>query len=184
MTLPLAIALFLLPIPFSIHGATEQNPNLVGDKSVVIVPELPELAAVPPDTVIAAQSGRARLTLGWLRQAYERGELPDLDEEERRVAEVNWRTRLALRQSAKPTPDTCTPVGRFTDLTLEQGQTIGFQGGPIQVLNGEPGGSAFNVVTFDPVLGKSLDVQVPGVAVRIRSADPSRPASLCLDNPP
>jgi hypothetical protein len=177
---PIALVLLLAPVPGSIRDEKQHpNLNLVGDKSVVVLTEMDGLDDVPPDTIVAAQSGRAQLTLEWLQNAADEGELPTLTPAERRLAEVNWRLRLALRQTAEPATGTCAPIGKGVDLTLAPDEHIGIVDGPVQVLSRERGGSPFNRVTFHPALGQTLVVQVPGVDVVIQSTDPTKPASIC-----
>jgi hypothetical protein len=177
---PIALVLLLAPVPGSIIDEHQHpNRNLVGDKSVVVLTEMEGLDGVPPETIVAAQSGRAQLTLEWLRNAAAEGELPTLTPEERSVAEVNWRLRLALRQTLQPATGACTPIGKGADLTLAPDERIGIVDGPVQVLSREPGGAPFNLVTFHPAFGETLVVEVPGVDVRIQSTDPTKPASIC-----
>jgi hypothetical protein len=177
---PVSFVLLLLPLPWSIDQARHPNRNVVGDETVVALVDMDGLQDVPPERVVAPQSGRAQLTLAWLRQAARDGKLPTLDADERSVAEVNYRLRLALFQTSDPATGTCTPIDKIRELTLEEGQTIGIKDGPIMVLSAEPGGSPFNLVSFHPLLGETLRVEVPGVAVLIRSADPSHPAQVCV----
>jgi hypothetical protein len=177
---PIALVLLVAPVPGSILDEERHpNRNLIGDKSVVVLTEMDGLDGVAPETIVAAQSGRAQLTLEWLRNAADEGELPTLTPEERSVAEVNWRLRLALRQTLQPAAGPCTPIGKGVDLTLAPDERIGIVDGPVQVLSRERGGSPFNLVTFHPAFGETLVVEVPGVDVRIQSTDPTQPASIC-----
>lgn len=177
---PASLVLLLVPVPWSIIDEHRHpNLNLIGDKSVVALTEMDGLDAVPPETNVAPQVGREQLSLAWLRDAAEDGKLPTLTPAERAAGEANWRLRLALRQLSTRANGTCAPVGNVLAISLAEGEQIGLVDGPIQVLSGEPGGSPYNLVTFQPAFGETLVAVIPDVALRIRSADPSRPASIC-----
>ena len=179
MIFPVGIALFILPIPWSLHGATQQKLNLLGDKTVVVAAALPELADVPPDTILAAPTGRAVLTLGWLREAYKAGKLPELSADEYAVAIANWKFRLALDQTSAPVSEHCEPIETPLALSLSEGDSFGIKGGPVQALNSDPGGSPYNNVTYFAFAGPTLEVVVPHVNLKLRSVDPNSPAYIC-----
>ena len=176
---PLGLALLLVPIPFSVYDARQQNPNLLGDEGVVVIPDMPELNGIPPETLLAVPSGRSVLTLGWLRQVAAQGKLPDLSPGERTAAEVDWKFRLALRQTTDPVSNNCEPLTGAKHLSLDQGESFGFIGEAVQTFNGEPGGARYNNVTFSSLVGPTLEVVVPHVDLIVRSPDPSKPVSIC-----
>jgi hypothetical protein len=176
---PFGIVLFLLPIPWSIDGARTQNPNLLGDPTVVAVVDAPEFAGVDPDTVLVARSGRAALTLGWLQQAAAEGKIPEMDPDARAKALVNWKLRLALVQKPDPATDNCEPIDRATRISLTKGESFSIKSGPVKVFTQEQGGSPYNFLTFHPEFGPTFEVMIPQADLVVAAADPRRPASLC-----
>jgi hypothetical protein len=181
---PLGLALLLVPIPRSISGARHLGPYALGDPTVLVVPDLPGAADLPPDTYLDPRGeGSGNFTVGWLLQARADGDAPAYTGAGRSAAELNWHFRLSLRQTSDPAPDACEPIVEPLDLSFDAGETFGIAGGPVVVRNAEPGGSPLLSTTFNPALGETIEVMLPATDIRLSSASHNQPAALCRSTP-
>ncbi len=175
---PLGLALLIVPIPWNLDEGSRQNPNLLGDRTVVVTATMPELKDVPPETLLAVPTGRSVLTFGWLRDVGREGKLPELSPRERPRAVVDWTFRLALHQMDDPVSNDCEQVDSVKTLNLSNGDSFGFRGDGIRTFNLDPGGKPLNIVTFFSLNGATLKVVVPHVNLNVRPLE-GHTLSIC-----
>ena len=171
---PLALAVFLVPIPFGIYQTKNRSPYLLGTRSPVVVARTPGLDDLPPDTIIEFEP----ITIGWLRHALSTGKLPQTKPESHQVI-VDRQFSLALRQTTGATGSNCRSLTTQLSIPVPEGDSIHFNGGSIDVFNGNEGGTPFVHTSFDPMNGETLTAVLPHVNLLVHRSNPTDIVSIC-----
>jgi hypothetical protein len=148
-------------------------------QTMLAVPRVEAAKHVPRSVHPDIQGARA-VTLGWLLDGVSSGRIPSpgrIDPATRANATLN----ISLQQSTKAVASRdCTALRKPITRTLHAGDSLGIGGGPLAAKYDLPGGGLLvKSVVFYPRAGRSLDVFFGPLPVRLRSADPGRPAIIC-----
>jgi hypothetical protein len=174
-----AIALVLVGIPGNIDLLVHHENRakfLLGRRELVLALPRNRLVREVPRRLRPLPDAAPEVTIGWLLDAAADGQVPDPGRVNP-VAAANATLRLSLLQSRRPRAfSRCRVLGRPVNRTLNEGHTIGIDGGRIQI---SPAQNPLVAVVYAPAEGHALVVLHGPLKVSIGSFTPAVPASSC-----
>ena len=181
---PAVLVLLVIGIPSNLQELADRPHGLSASgrsyrRLVLSLPRLPIAHEVPRRVGLPGVPFFPRaITIGWLLDGAASGRVPDPGRIDPTDA-ATWTLRLALHQSHARTTDACENLTAPEMRRLDNGQSIGIDGGAVRVTYVPEGSDESRGILFNPANGRTLVALAGPLNLRLSSNNPGRPAALC-----